>query len=74
MDERDTSGAHQVRPILVQAPKPRHKHRVVPHTPLAIEAQLVANREELEVSRLWMQLQNLQRQQELKELRERNQL
>ena len=73
MDEQDISGAPLVKHTLGQEPKPRQRLKVVQPTPLAIEAQLVVNKEELEVVNLWKELQNLQRHEELERLRRKSQ-
>ena len=74
MDEQDISGAPQVKHTLGQGPRPKRRLKVVQPTPLAIEAQLVVNQEELVVVNLWKQLQNLQRQEELERLKRKPKL
>ena len=67
MEEQDIDGV-QAKPTLAQEHKPGHRHRVVQPMPLAIEARIVASREELEAVNLWKYLKKLQRNQELEEL------
>jgi len=69
MDEQDIDGVPQERPILDLEQRPKPRLKVGPLMPLGMEAKLVASREELRVVRLWQELRNLQRQEELEKIR-----
>jgi hypothetical protein len=65
MEKQDINGDNMGKSIQVQMPKQRQPLKVEPHTPMVIQARLIANPQDLVADRQWKLLNQLKRNREL---------
>jgi hypothetical protein len=72
MEKQDTSGDSMVRSTLDLVPKTKPPLKEEPHTPMAIQARIITNPQDLKGDRLWKQFKRNLRDLELANLLEKD--